>query len=108
MILTHSVDIYREVKTNNKLGFDTKILAGMRCNIQPASKETTVLANGSFGKTYAMYAPITASGIAESDKVVITSGTGISGKHFIVKGKENWIVGSLYDHMEFTLFESNE
>ena len=108
MILTHTIDIYREVKTGSKLGFDTRILAGMRCNIQPASSETVVLAGGAFGRTYSMYAPVTASGIMESDKVIITSGTGFNDKHFVVKGKENWVVGSAYDHMEFTLFESNE
>lgn len=108
MLLTHVVDVYREKRTGDKLGFDTRILTGALVNIQPASSETTIIAGGAFGKTYQMFGEVTTSGIQESDKVVIMSGTSFNGRHFIVKGVNNWVIGAGLDHMEFTLFESNE
>lgn len=110
MILTHVVDVYREKKngSNTQIGLDTKILSGLKLNIQPASNESIVVSEGAFGKTYTAYGQTSTSGIMESDKIVTISGTRFAGRNFIVKGKKNWIVGGPLDHMEFTLFESNE
>ena len=80
-------------------------LSSLKVNIQPADAETTAISEGSFGKTFKMFAPTTASGVVIGDKVTVISGTN-SGDAYIVKGKENWNMGGPMPHYEFTLFES--
>jgi hypothetical protein len=108
MILTHTVDIERETRGGNKLSFVTLIESGLKVNIQPADNETTIINEGAFGRTYRMYGTTSVSGVMESDRVTVTSGTMYQDKKFIVKGRKNWIMGGPLDHMEFILFESNE
>lgn len=110
MILTHTVNVKRETPNAGRTqeGFDTTILQGLKVNIQPSDMETTVISEGAFGKTYTMYGTTTASGVMQSDRITVISGTTFAGRDFVVKGKQDWNIGFGLDHLEFTLFEANE
>lgn len=110
MILTHVVSVNKladKTGNANQEDFDTPRVLTLNVNIQPASPEDTVISEGAFGKTFKMFAPTTASGVIEGDKITVVSGTN-SGDTYIVKGRENWNLGGPLPHMEFTLFEDNE
>ena len=81
---------------------DNLALTRISCQIQPATAEETVLAQGVFGQTFIMFT--TASGIYVGDKVTV-SGTG---EIFRVKGKEDWSQIQGIPHYEFTLAKMEE
>lgn len=74
-------------------------MAATSCNIQPASPEDTVIANGVFGQTYTCFT--TASGILEGDKITVRE----TGEVLMVKGKTNWMSPDLIGHIELLLTE---
>ena len=68
--------------------------AAIRCNIQPANAERTVLVDGVFGKTFDMFTA--ASGVVEGMRVTV-SGTN---QQYLVRGRmahENSILPSHYE-----------
>lgn len=74
-------------------------LANTPINIQPASTEDTVLAQGVFGQTYVGFT--TASGILEGDKLIFQK----TGEVMMVRGRENWMSPDLLPHVELLLVE---
>lgn len=74
--------------------------AAIRCNIQPASAEKTVLVDGVFGKTFKCFT--TASGVVEGMKLTV-SGTG---QEYLVRGREIHENGILPSHYELILTRS--
>jgi hypothetical protein len=75
-------------------------LGAVKLNIQPASPELTVLAEGQFGKTYRAYGSVTSSGIGIGDRLTV-SGTG---RQYLVRGVEDWNQPPM-PHFEFTLVD---
>jgi len=103
MILDRVVDIARLQKdstnTNKESYVNYTPLAATSCNIQPASPEDTVMANGLFGQTYTCFT--TASGILEGDRITVRE----TGEVLRVKGKTNWMSPDLISHIELLLTE---
>lgn len=75
-------------------GIDT---SAIKCNIQPASAETTVLVDGVFGKTFNCFT--SSSGVVEGMKLTI-SGTG---EEYLVRGRQAHDNGILPKHYELVL-----
>lgn len=71
--------------------------AAIRCNIQPASAETTVLVDGVFGKTFNCFT--SSSGVVEGMKLTV-SGTG---EEYFVRGREVHDNGILPKHYQLVL-----
>lgn len=88
-----------DVGSLSKEGYspDASLLA-VACNIQPTSPEIAALYGGAYGKAYTMFT--TASGILESDRITVISGS----KSFIVKGKQLYNYGPI-QHSEYYLEE---
>ena len=108
MILDRVCNIWRLSKdSDNRKKESYKVyapLADIAINIQPATPEDTVFAEGLFGHAYVGFT--TASGILEGDKLVMQ----VTGEQLIVKGKTNWMTPSDLAHIELSLteFETSE
>jgi len=74
-------------------------LQDIACNIQPASTEDTVIAQGTYGQAYVCFT--TASGILEGDRVVVE----VTNEEYVVRGKTNWMSPGLSPHIELLLTE---
>lgn len=110
MILTHLVDISKLTNDADadKEGYETTpSIRNLSVNIQPADAETIAISEGAFGKTFKMFAPTTASGVARGDKVTVISGN-VIGDTYIIQGDENWNMGGPLPHYEYVIFKSNE
>jgi hypothetical protein len=108
MILDRVADIYRLQKDSNNANKESyqvyTPLANTPLNIQPATPEDIVIANGVFGHTWVGFT--TASGIINADKLIIQ----ITGEILITKGKQNWMSPEGIPHVELLLvdFETGE
>lgn len=108
MFFDRVVNVARLVKDSNnrkKESYKTySPLYNTSIQIQPASAEDTVIADGTFGQAYIGFT--TASGILEGDKLTDIK----TGETFIVKGKTNWMSPSFIPHVELLLvqFETSE
>ena len=74
-------------------------LLNIAINIQPATAEDVVIANGVFGQTYVGFT--TYSGILSGDRLTDTT----TGEAFMVKGKTSWMSPSLLPHLELLLIK---
>lgn len=93
----------RDSDNTNKESYQANAaLQGVRCQIQPASAEDTVIANGVFGQTYICFT--TNSGILSGDHVTV-SGTG---EQYRVRGVEDWSQIEGAPHFEITLLKFEE
>ena len=108
MFFDRVVDIYRlqKVSSNSKKESYQKYapLADIAVNIQPATPEDTIVAEGVFGQAYVGFT--TASGILEGDKIIVQQ----TNEVMIVRGKTNWMSPSDLAHVELLLteFETSE
>ncbi len=75
-------------------------LANVPINIQPASAEDVVIANGVFGHTWVGFT--VASGIRNGDKLIFQ----VTGEDLITKGIQNWMSPEGEPHVELLLVES--
>lgn len=90
-----------DAANSNKEGYTTDIsLAAVPINIQPSSPEMTVLNNGAYGKGYTAFT--TNSGILESDRLTLVSGT--LSTQYIVKGRQFFNYGMM-QHVELYIQE---
>lgn len=71
--------------------------AAVRCNIQPASAEATVLVDGVYGKTFKLFT--SNSGVVEGMRVTISGTT----ENYIVRGREKHSNGFLPEHFELII-----
>jgi hypothetical protein len=87
----------------NKEGFVADIgLAAVPINIQPSSSQILMLTGGAYGKGYTVFT--TASGILETDRLTVVSGSATPAPQYIVKGKQNFNYG-LVQHLELYVEE---
>jgi hypothetical protein len=90
-----------DTANTNTEGFSADVgLAAVLINIQPSSPEMTALNNGAYGKGYTAFT--TNSGILETDRLTLVSGT--ANTKYIVKGKQNYNY-ALAQHVEIYLEE---
>lgn len=108
LILDRIIDVHRLQKDSDNTQKEQYAsfapLQDIAINIQPASPEESVLAEGVFGQAYIAFT--TASGILKGDKLVDST----LNENFIVKGKTNWNTPGLIPHTELLLtkFETEE
>lgn len=72
-------------------------LQNIAINVQPATAEDVVIANGVFGQTYIGFT--TYSGILSGDRLMDTT----TSEAFMVKGRTNWMTPALIPHIELLL-----
>ena len=103
LILDRVVDIFRLIQDSDnteKESYSSYVpLQNVACNIQPASTEDSLVANGVYGQTYVCFT--THSGILEGDKMIDQE----TNEQFIVRGKSNWNTPALAPHIELLLTE---
>lgn len=103
IILDRVVNIARLTKDSgntNKESYQNHVpLQNIAINIQPATAEDTVIANGVFGQTYIGFT--TYSGILSGDRLTDTT----TAEAFMVKGKTNWMTPALIPHIELLLIK---
>lgn len=101
LILDRVVSVARLTKdstNSNKESYQNHVpLQNVAINVQTASAEDTVVANGVFGQTYIGFT--TYSGILSGDRLTDT----VTGEAFMVKGKTNWMTPALIPHIELLL-----
>ncbi len=104
MILDRVADVYRLQKDSDNVNKESykayAPLANTPINLQPATPEDIVIANGVFGHTWVGFT--TVSGIINSDRIIVQ----ITGEDLIVKGKQNWFSPEGEPHAELLLVES--
>lgn len=106
MLFDHTIAVKRltaDSDNANKESYQINAaLQAVRCQIQPASAEDTVVANGVFGQTYICFT--TNSGLLPGDHITV-SGTG---EQYRVKGIEDWSQIEGAPHFELTLLRFEE
>jgi len=106
MIYDHTIAIRRLIADSDNLNKESyqlnAALQAVRCQIQPASPEDTIIANGVFGQTHICFT--TNSGILSGDHITV-SGTG---QQFRVRGVEDWSQIEGAPHFELTLIRFEE
>jgi len=108
MILDHAISVARLKKdSDNSKKESYSLIEGLqsvKCQLQPASPEETIVVNGIFGQTYIGFT--TNSGVLVGDRITV-SGTG---EWLTVRGVEDWSYVQGIPHYELTLvrFEEDE
>jgi hypothetical protein len=103
MILDRVADFQRlqpDLTNANKESYQAYVpLQNVPIDIQPATNEDTVVAQGVFGHTWTGFTSI--SGMLVGDKLVIQQ----TGENLIVRGVQNWMSPELGPHTELLLAE---